>query len=361
MSGPTTAFVVVDPLSVLLAAAGIRALNAVQAGYKQSAALHAEHESNRDALHTAQIAASQQGLAALQQAAQTAESEFAQIAALAERLGATERIQASRPQPADANDEAALAAYVRGMQTLTEELKSVLCTEAARQQMDTGDNALLEFTVPATTPSTAAPSTTQRLLARIAHLEEPLPENITRLALEIDGAAPPERAELLTTELRKRIQTLLETEQQQQVQQATALVLEQSLKDLGYQVEDIASTLFVEGGVVHFRRQGWGDYRVRLRVNAQAESVNFNVIRAVDEGNNERSVLDHIAEDRWCSEFPALMQALEIRGVTLNVTRRLEAGELPVQLVQRDKLPRFAEEEAAAATATKTLSREIPK
>lgn len=45
-----------------------------------------------------------------------------------------------------------------------------------------------------------------------------------------------------------------------------AIVLEQSLRDLGYAIEE---TLFVEGGVAHFQRPEWGDYFVRLRVDPQ--------------------------------------------------------------------------------------------
>jgi len=102
---------------------------------------------------------------------------------------------------------------------------------------------------------------------------------------------------------------------------------------------------------VHFRRRDWGDYMVRLRVDAATGEANFNVVRAVDAGVSERSVLDHIAEDRWCAEFPALLKTLEARGVRLDVTRRLAAGELPVQLVERRKLPKFAQEESGAPIA----------
>jgi len=69
-------------------------------------------------------------------------------------------------------------------------------------------------------------------------------------------------------------------------------------------------------------------------------------------------VLDHLAEDRWCAEFPALLGALEIRGVHMSVTRRLEAGEVPVQLVERSKLPRFTEDEAPPPAA-KPVAREL--
>ncbi|MBI1771910.1 MAG: hypothetical protein HYR68_06115, partial [Burkholderiales bacterium] len=152
-------------------------------------------------------------------------------------------------------------------------------------------------------------------------------------------------ADMLTSELRLQIQALLEAEKKRQVEEAQALILEQTLKDLGYQVEEVSHTLFVEGGVVHFRRASWDKYMVRMRMDAKTGQANFNVIRSVKQGENERSVLDHLAEDRWCSEFPTLMAALEARGIHMQVTRLLQAGELPVQLVVEDKLPQFAEEE----------------
>jgi len=99
--------------------------------------------------------------------------------------------------------------------------------------------------------------------------------------------------------------------------------------------------MFVDDGVLHFRRPGWGDYLVRMRFDARGRSLNFNVVRAVDATGDDAqaSVLDHLAEDRWCAEFPALLDALRRRGVRLDVTRRLEAGEVPVQRVERDRLP----------------------
>jgi len=74
-------------------------------------------------------------------------------------------------------------------------------------------------------------------------------------------------------------------------------------------------------------------------------------VRAVDPDSIEKSVLDHVAEDRWCAEFPALLKALALRGVRLEVTRRLEAGELPVQQVEREQLPKFSDDTAAGPPA----------
>ncbi|GHU44853.1 hypothetical protein AGMMS50289_14230 [Betaproteobacteria bacterium] len=53
---------------------------------------------------------------------------------------------------------------------------------------------------------------------------------------------------------------------------------------------------------------------------------------------------DFIAEERWCAEFPRLLATLAARGLQLDVIRQLEAGELPVQEVDAQRLPDFAAE-----------------
>ena len=136
-------------------------------------------------------------------------------------------------------------------------------------------------------------------------------------------------------------------------QSAAAIVLTQSLRDLGYEVEDIESTLFVDGGATHFRRAGWDNYFVRLRVDPVSRSINFNVVRAsgdADSASLRRQ--DALAEDRWCAEFPKLMQTLEARGLKLEVTRRLDAGAVPVQVVDAASLPSIPQEDDSAPRAS---------
>ena len=353
MSGPTTAIIVANPFPVLLAAAAIRAAQAVAAGYANAAALNEEQQGHRKQTQAELKTAAAKGREFMQQEVNAAEVEFDNLVSLAKRYAADDKIFATRPAQPEVKDELQLAAYVRSMQALIRELRSILLTESALRMDDLGvDDMGVESTldtVVAEATAAGSKTTVQRLLARIAHLGK-LPQEISSVAKEISDAPflDTERAKLLTNELRMRIQSRVEAEQKHAVQQATALILQQSLKDLGYQVEEVSNTLFVEGGVVHFRRQGWDNYMVRMRIDPKAGTANFNIIRAVEEANNERSVLDHLAEDRWCAEFPALLQALDVRGVHLNVTRRLEAGELPVQLVQKDKLPKFSEEETSA-------------
>lgn len=135
-------------------------------------------------------------------------------------------------------------------------------------------------------------------------------------------------------------------------QEAMAIVLEQSLRDLGYEVDGIAETLFVAGGMAHFQKPAWRNYHVRLRVSPADHSVNFNVVRARGSGDAARDKkLDYLAEDRWCAEFPALLRTLEARGIKFRVTRQLQAGELPVQVVDAATLPEARTEEARHTAA----------
>lgn len=168
----------------------------------------------------------------------------------------------------------------------------------------------------------------------------------------------------LDPETRQQLQTLsgaCSAEQARREAEAAAIVLEHSLQDLGYQVEAVSETLFVEGGMLHFQRPGWEGYYVRLRANVKEKTFNFNVVRARQESAAEeesavRKRLDFMAEERWCAEFPRLLDTLAARGLKLDVTRRLEAGELPVQAVAPESLPRFEEgERARPRTAPRTM------
>ncbi|HEX7642107.1 MAG TPA: hypothetical protein VF472_07870 [Burkholderiaceae bacterium] len=360
MSGPKTAIFQADPMSVLLAYATIQAVNAVAEGYAEAAALRQQHNDKRDADEQRLNDAATAGLQALNAEGHTAREEFEHLANLADTLGLGEKVRAIFPaMPASANpqDEDAVAAHAHALQVLNTNLRTMLLTEAARQSIEFAEQPFDSTTAAA---KSIPQQISKRQLARIAHLRA-IPEQIAKLALELDQTLPGERADLLATELRAQVQAWIELHQKKQVQQATAAVLEHTLHELGYQVEALKETLFVEGGMMHFRRAGWGNYMVRLRVDAKADTVNFNVVRAVTESDNERSVLDHLAEDRWCSEFPALLRALEAQGVHMNVTRHLAAGELPVQFVDAAKLPAFADEEAATSNLeAQTMSRPLP-
>lgn len=360
MSGPKSAIYSVDPLSVLLGYAAIQAAQSVAESFAQAAALRREHEDRREADERRLGDAAAAGLKALAEEAGAAREEFERLVLLAETIGLGDKVRATlpaMPDSANAPNEDAVAAHARAVQGLNAALRTMLLTEAARRSVEFAEQP---FDKSAAVAGSIPQQISQRQLARIAHLGA-VPESMEKLALELDQTLPGERADLLATELRAQVQAWIELQQKKQVQEATAYVLEHTLHELGYQVEELKETLFVEGGVLHFRRPGWGNYMVRLRVDAKTDAVNFNVVRAVTEGDNERSVLDHLAEDRWCSEFPALLRALEAQGMRMNVTRHLAAGELPVQLVDAARLLAFADEEDAHENkSSKPMSRNLP-
>lgn len=181
-----------------------------------------------------------------------------------------------------------------------------------------------------------------------------LSEALTRIAAGSEAMSP---------EIEEAAEALIEAAARnaaERQKEAAAIVLEDSLKDLGYEVGEIENTLFVDGGLVHFQKAGWDNYYVRMRVNTEDESLAFNVVRAdTGETGDQQKRQDMIAEDRWCSEFPSLIKTLKARGLGINVTRLLDAGELPVQVVPAESLPQRIEEERRRKTNA-LKERELP-
>jgi len=321
----------------------------------------------------------------------------AEVRELEAAIGETARAQGERLR-------AALAAT-----TASPTVDDVLSAYVAQRHMKSG----LDPTQAERFRQTAA-----RVLARLPHPPgAALPANLEALAKEIVLAPTVERADALATQLRLAVQDAREAQDAQRAetadakrllealpedapapllralehvaagaarldatlrkaaqgvldesaadrehaeQAAAAHVLQESLRDLGYEVEDIEATLFVDGGTVHFRRAGWESYFVRMRLDPHAHSFNFNVVRARGaEENAERRRQDTLAEDRWCAEFPKLLQTLAARGLMLDVTRRLDAGAVPVQVVDAAGLPTIAVEDDAGPRAA-PLARKVP-
>ena len=351
MSGPTTVLLTTEPTLLLLSAAALRAAGAVRAAQEEADRLHDTHQRSADDNRQHQTQASAQGEADTTRRFTEALARWQRLAEVASRAG----LGAALPAPPAVTAASSPAQQVQALRVLEAQSGQLAAVLAAQLPPGTEADPLLETLAGPAQQALAEPlaggqaaggaraealaATVKRLLAR---LSGPLPEAIPPLVRALADPLPAERAEALLMALRQQVQLA----QQAELARAQALVLEHSLRELGYQVEDVADTLFMDGGLLHFTRPGWGAYWVRMRVDARQHTANFNVIRAVSEGENERSVLDHLAEDRWCAEFPALLAALEARGLGLTVTRRLGAGELPVQLVDQAKLPRLAPDEA---------------
>lgn len=325
MSGPMAAgygleaAVLVSAQSIIAGAAEIAA--GMAEADRQAAALRHQRKEERQRMRAAEQAGSEQQ----QRMAETraAQARFAALLANAET---------------DTTARAALAAR----------LEALGAAGASLQQQ------MAAFLEQAQATASADAATARRVL--VAHVLErlelapdaALPPALEALAQQVIAAPSANRADALITELRLQVQQhnveRATAAERQKLQEAAAIVLEQSLKDLGYAVEEIEETLFVEGGIAHFQRPGWGDYFIRLRIDPKRNAMNFNVVRAGTTGE-DRAREDMLAEERWCSEFPKLFDTLKARGIPINVTRLLQAGEAPVQVVDAASLPARTHEE----------------
>lgn len=143
--------------------------------------------------------------------------------------------------------------------------------------------------------------------------------------------------ERMTQELRDSVLEtvqLVESEERE-IRAAVSGIVHDALEDLGYEVEPVESTLFVKGGVVHFRKAGWDDgYFVRMRVDGDTEKMNFNMVRVTQNADAQDDLSKDITmENAWCADFQRVNDTFKSRGVSTKVERHLAAGELPVQKV----------------------------
>ena len=120
-------------------------------------------------------------------------------------------------------------------------------------------------------------------------------------------------------------------------------VVRQGLADLGYEVvEQDFSTVFVEGGMAHFQQPDWGDYFMRMRVNPEEGFLNFNMVRAQENGSHQtrdQRVRDVEMEREWCPDHDRLLAGLQARGLGTTSVRRLPPGAVPIQVVPVESIP----------------------
>lgn len=131
-----------------------------------------------------------------------------------------------------------------------------------------------------------------------------------------------------------------------------------ALEEIGYEVSGEFSTLFVEGGMVHFQKPEWKDYYVRMRVNPGEDYINFNMVRIGEaDGSNDRKALDKEMEEKWCSGYPQLVEGFRSIGIESNSIRELTAGSMAVQAVTIDKVSPKKTTKAATKQTTAILER----
>lgn len=284
-------------------------------------------------------------------------------------------IPAAPPPPTDRGDPEAIQRYIATLEAAARLVEERIHEQSLRAATKQG---LKEFMSALEHAVEAQPRTAGDLLALYAEevraLERPAAAQVMdrqaaaqrilgRLTGVAAGALPPEldalmrklieadseaRAEMLALELRAQVQRLNEAQAraaaelaENQQREIAGILVAEVLTDLGYEVEPIAETLFVAGGMAHFQRAEWGDYYVRMRVDPATSSVNFNMVRAstsTDPPDAAQRKRDEEMEAAWCTGIPALLAELRARGIDTRKLRELDAGAVPVQLVQPDTI-----------------------
>jgi len=118
-------------------------------------------------------------------------------------------------------------------------------------------------------------------------------------------------------------------------------ILQSTLAGMGYQVESIKESLFVDGGAIHFRNDAWNDgYCVNLTV--KDERIYFDMQRDIECGRAE----DEAVEQQWKSEFYKVRDALDKDGIRITDLKvHAEPGKFAVPLVDDIPIETAATEE----------------
>jgi hypothetical protein len=300
--------------------------------------------------------------------------------------------------PADTGDPEAIQRYIDAIDACARLVEERVRSQAARAAANQGLDELMQvietsvdaqprtaadllalyaeqvraLQVPHATKSMDRRATAERILGRLAGLDDgALPPELDGLMRKLIEAESDSRAEMLALELRAQVQRFNEARAQAQAEavenrkrEMAGILVAEVLSDLGYEVEPIAETLFVSGGMAHFQRAEWGDYYVRMRVDPATRNVNFNMVRAssaTDPPDAAQRKRDEEMEATWCAGIPKLLAELAARGIDTRKLRELDAGAVPVQVVSPESIEAGLrkKERAPAATAPRQMARPI--
>ncbi len=136
--------------------------------------------------------------------------------------------------------------------------------------------------------------------------------------------------ESLTATLQDDIANLGESTEADFSRKVAGEVIQDTLEELGYTVEDGFATLFVEGGVIHFQKSAWSTYHVRLRVNRQADEMRLHMIREEKDAAQDQQAKDMEMETEWCAEYKELVSVLSDKGIQTEPIKHYVPGAVPV-------------------------------
>lgn len=125
-------------------------------------------------------------------------------------------------------------------------------------------------------------------------------------------------------------------------------VILESLKSLGYEVDEGMETALVKAGKLVIRKPGEADYAIELLSNDDLSLLQTAMVRYSDSDTltEQQRLRDQERETEWCGDHKQLRDRLAERGYQTNFKMQLPSGAHPVRIEKR-----------AAAHAARTGSR----
>lgn len=124
-----------------------------------------------------------------------------------------------------------------------------------------------------------------------------------------------------------------------------ANALEESLRELGYDIQAGFETSLASDGSALARRAGWTEHAVRVLLDPSTNEFRVHIVR---DDKPQLIGSDNVAREReLCADRPALEQALAARGVQVDPTELIEPGVVPVAVASLERA-RFARRRATS-------------
>jgi hypothetical protein len=121
--------------------------------------------------------------------------------------------------------------------------------------------------------------------------------------------------------------------------------LEESLRELGYDIQAGFETSLASDGSALARRAGWTEHAVRVLLDPSTNEFRVHIVR---DDKPQLIGSDNVAREReLCADRPALEQALAARGVQVDPTELIEPGVVPVAVASLERA-RFARRRATS-------------
>lgn len=178
----------------------------------------------------------------------------------------------------------------------------------------------------------------ERFLAQLRGLEGP---DVSAVCEVLDRVT---RGEIpFTDDLRRRVPEVYARARREADRQYTADMLRRAFLDLGYEVGEDFTTLFVNRGVVYCEKPAWRDYSICVQANSDRGRLDFNVLRFAEAGQAATpasQVRDREIEESWCADYDRVVASLQHEGIRCDTVRRSPPGAVPVPVVLRSDTSR---------------------